>query len=594
MSDPLADSDPAPGISVRVTDLKSSDALVFEDGEGQPVLLIRRQQPFYSAVESVQRALEVPREQAERIIRTYHPEACAWGEQHSAGWVDFAATECPLQTTPTQPEAADQEEVQKPRLRLVPRWAVTAVAAVAALGIGYALPKAASDVPQALPDSRDVADQSVQVAQPYASDAFRQFAADGEMACIPTGPLQARCVDVDGKTMYSEASIGSDWTSFAFTYDNGANRIGLRVFVNEAAARLWVTEDASKASMPNLVQHGRYALWGTDKPRIAEYLELLGDFKPTAGHTMLHGSSPAPSTRATGGRHAGRPEQVTDAAVKHSSPGGNRPRHAKTARAGARQTGATTAPGQVYAHTEARSAVAARPSATTDSDRAHAPEEPMPRRLAALALGTLGIDPTNPPTLEHAKTLRQMGTLVAVNIVMGMPPEDTGLPAEDLPVLGGDSSAATGDEAIGDESFAPAARAEASPVEEPATPVTRSPRPTAQPPSPAKERKPATEQPTTPADQPEPTSPLPPTPDLPNTETPEPQRPTDQPAEPSTSPDSTDPTKTSKGDNTDDCRPELPEGREDDDAPTLLVKVEARLQKLADDLASSVGEPPQF
>ncbi|MFF4276235.1 hypothetical protein [Streptomyces sp. NPDC001536] len=402
-----AEIDPAAGIRVKVTDLKSSaDALFFEEEDGQPVLLIRRKQSFGSAVESVRDAMEIPEDRARDIVRVHHPEAAEWGEQDPAALI-AVPTELPARKS-----SADQDGRPARHLRLLPRWTVTAIAAVAALGAGYSMAgqqQAATHSTPGATDGIELAD-----AQPYASAAFKAFATDGEMACTPTGPLEAKCVDIDGKVMYSEASVGSDWTQFNFTYDEGDNRIGLRVFSNEAAAQLWVQEDGSRESVHNLVRHGRYALWGSDKARLREYLALLQDQDEP-------NSALAP--QATG-RHAGQAEHVTTAAVKQAQLKPHKAKHAKTKKKTTAQPNAATPTAITTGNPTIGYA-----SPTT------AQVSPMPRRLAVLALGTLGIDPANPPTLEKATTPQDMGALVAVSIVMGVDPADTGVPVGELPIL---------------------------------------------------------------------------------------------------------------------------------------------------------------
>lgn len=420
MNEPV---DPAAGIRVRVTNLKSSDALMFEDNDGQPVLLIARNQPFASAVDSVQRAMEISKEQAERIVRTHYPEAVEWGEQdieqllHDLSRPAAAADQkCPAPT--------EKKSVERKRLRLVPRWTVTAIAAVTALGIGYGMPRHSAPAHAAPKSAPDRSADAVN-AQPYTSASFQEFAADGEMACTPTGPLKARCVDVDGTVMASEASIGSDWTSFAFTYDEGKNRIELRVFASEATARQWADAEGAKASMPNLVQIDRYALWGTDAHRLDEYLKLLQDQDADNGPSAM----PAPSARpARASQQQAEPGGVINIALAA--------RVTQVNDAAGLEPPATTSPVAIpvtYVPGEGAGAKVR----LFDEQAAQKTEDaqPMPRRLAALALGTLNISPTGLPKLEQATTLRDMGTLIAVNIIMGMDPVDTGIPAGELPVV---------------------------------------------------------------------------------------------------------------------------------------------------------------
>lgn len=466
MNDPLADVDPASGIRVHVTDLKSSaDALYFEDEAGEPVLLIRRIQSFPSAVEGVRDAMEITEEQARAIVRFHHPEAAVWGEKDASELIVEPSVRPARPVRKKQPSA---EPGAKParHLRLLPRWTVTAIAAVAALGAGYQL-AGQQGVPQTSPGTTDGIELAD--AQPYASAAFKDFASDGEMACTPAGPLEAKCVDVDGKVMYSEASVGSDWTQFSFTYDEGDKHIGLRVFSNEAAATLWVHEDGMRESVRNLVQYGRYALWGNDTKRLNEYLKLLKDQDEP---------STALESRASG-RHAGNAEHVTLAAAELARPKPHQPKHAKNSRTSKKATSLLATSTAVHVETPAVSrhrTVAARghqrmEHAETGGHVETVQATPMPRRLAVLALGTLGIDPAKPPTLEQANTLREMGTLVAVSIVMGVDPADTGLPVHEIPGLDEDATTVVVTAPSRSEEVLQVGRLETSPVV-PAVPGT--------------------------------------------------------------------------------------------------------------------------
>ncbi|MFF9192694.1 hypothetical protein [Streptomyces rochei] len=554
MNDPLAEVDPAAGIRVKITDLKSSaDALYFEDEDGEPVLLIRRLQSFPSAVEGVRDALEIPEEQARAIVRFHHPEAAEWGEQ------DVSELIATPPARPSWPVRQQQPAVQpngRPgrHLRLLPRWTVTAIATVAALGAGYSMAgkQAASQATPGTTDGIELAD-----AQPYSSAAFKDFATDGEMACTPTGPLEAKCVDVDGKIMYSEASVGSDWTQFSFTYDEGDKRIGLRVFSNEAAAKLWAQGEGMRESVYNLVQYDRYALWGNDERRLGEYLALLKD---------QNDPSPALKTTASG-RHAGQAESITVAAAKQAQPKVKQPKHAKRSeeRALSVPTSPSAPPAQPMTVAQVPTVAAVglgAPARVQSSERmrtgGHQHRDqaaPMPRRLAVLALGTLGINPAKPPTLAEANTLQEMGTLVAVSIVMGVDPADTGVPVEDIPVLdpkdvttidGLDRSTSMTDLADGEAVDGTCAKPdlaaettvgpELTPVA-PATPVV----PVAEPPKPTRD-KPAEEKPVTrptaptapqQPDPPKTVGPEEPAVPPPSTETPAPETPKADGSEPS-------------------------------------------------------------
>ncbi|WP_143659178.1 hypothetical protein [Streptomyces sp. SA15] len=73
--------------------------------------------------------------------------------------------------------------------------------------------------------------------------------------------------------MSSKAATGPDSTIFTFSY--GSERIGLRIFGDADYAETWVHQDGTTELYPNLSRSGRYVLWGTDKERLSEYMELL-------------------------------------------------------------------------------------------------------------------------------------------------------------------------------------------------------------------------------------------------------------------------------------------------------------------------------
>jgi hypothetical protein len=519
-----ADIDPAAGIRVQVAELTSTaDALFFEEEDGQPVLLIRRRQSFASAVESVRDAMEIPEDRARDIVRVYHPEAAEWGEQDVTSLI-AEHPEFPGRLSRKPPTEPDGRPAR--HLRLLPRWTVTAIAAVAALGAGYGM-AGHQAAPLSSPDATDGIELSD--AEPYSSAAFKSFATDGEMACTPTGPLEAKCVDIDGKVMYSEASVGSDWTQFSFTYDEGDNRIGLRVFSNEAAARLWVQEDGSRESVNNLVQYGRYALWGSDEERLREYLGLLQDQDEPS-------SVLAPQAA---GRHAGKTERVTTAAAKQAQPKPHNAKHAKAKKTSTTQSNTATPTNITTGHQTVWNGYATNTVQTS----------PMPRRLAVLALGTLGIDPANPPTLAKANTLQEMGALVAVSIVMGVDPADTGVPVGEVPSLplsNAEWALAEGTTSVSDERLALAFVTETAPIypetAETATSVEPSSSTTPPATSTDQTQKPTEDQPsTTPTVPEQPESPTTTVPEEPTEVTPTPEGTVEETPASTSEPDEADP-----------------------------------------------------
>ncbi|MCD9903223.1 hypothetical protein LUR56_31220 [Streptomyces sp. MT29] len=127
---------------------------------------------------------------------------------------------------------------------------------------------------------------------PFTEPRFSHFAGAGDIDCSPTNPLEAECTDADGTVMSSKAATGPDSTIFSFSY--GDEQIGLRIFYDTEYADTWARQKGTQELYPNLVQHGRYVLWGTDLVRIKEYGDLLDQADGTGGATALGQSTPLP------------------------------------------------------------------------------------------------------------------------------------------------------------------------------------------------------------------------------------------------------------------------------------------------------------
>jgi hypothetical protein len=173
----------------------------------------------------------------------------------------------------------------------------------------------------------------------------------------------------------------------------------------------------------------------------------------------------------------------------------------------------------------------------------------MPRRLAVLALGTLGIDPANPPTLAKANTLQEMGALVAVSIVMGVDPADTGVPVGEVPSLplsNAEWALTEGTTSVSDERLALAFVTETAPIypetAETATSVEPSSSTTPPATSTDQTQKPTEDQPsTTPTVPEQPESPTTTVPEEPTEVTPTPEGTVEETPASTSEPDEADP-----------------------------------------------------
>ncbi|MFZ3557239.1 hypothetical protein [Streptomyces sp. BH055] len=277
--DELADLDD----EVSLTDV----GLVNINGERHLFLSL---QPFESAVRQVSSVMpELPLEQVERLVR-----------EHCAELGDFDELLGPIEPATPIGVAPLPAEPPAPRPRRGKKWAI-AVALVPALAGSWALghftslktgtPTAAS-APDATPSG--VSDKQVSTGpEPFSARDFLDFSKAGKIDCTESGNLEAECTDADGMVMSTKAAIGPDSTIFTFSY--GPERLGLRIFKDAEYADTWARQDGSQASYDNLIQMGRYVLWGTDQNRLQEYVSLLKEAAKTKSSThVMGGAQPLP------------------------------------------------------------------------------------------------------------------------------------------------------------------------------------------------------------------------------------------------------------------------------------------------------------
>ncbi|WP_435244674.1 hypothetical protein [Streptomyces sioyaensis] len=253
-------------------------------------------QSFSSAVRQVSSAMpDLPMEQVERLVR-----------EHCTEFKDFDELLGPIELAPPvdvpPPPACPPQEPARPRGR-VKKWAIAA-ALLPALAGSWALGhftgsgpvETAASAPDASssPDSTEASDGMRLATQPFTDPQFRDFSDAGEIDCKTISALEAECTDADGMVMSTNAALGPDSTIFTFSY--GSERLGLRIFGDAHYAETWTRQDGSKELYPNLVRSGRYVLWGTDKQRLKEYLELLhsASKKAPVGPHVMGDATPLP------------------------------------------------------------------------------------------------------------------------------------------------------------------------------------------------------------------------------------------------------------------------------------------------------------
>ncbi|MFB6700287.1 hypothetical protein [Streptomyces rubiginosohelvolus] len=230
----------------------------------------------------------MPYEAAEALIREQCPEFKDIDELLGLADAPPPSIERPAEL-PVPPPPSPERSKRRRRAVLVAAL-LPALAASWALGRYTNVPgsEAGTDTTAATAaDSGSTPDPA-----PFTAPRFSYFAGAGGIECDPISPLEAECTDADGMVMSSKAATGPDSTIFTFSY--GTERIGLRIFFDAEYADTWARQQGTRELYPNLRQHGRYILWGTDPSRITEYGDLLDEADRTGGPVAMGKSAPLP------------------------------------------------------------------------------------------------------------------------------------------------------------------------------------------------------------------------------------------------------------------------------------------------------------
>ncbi|MFI8206694.1 hypothetical protein [Streptomyces sp. NPDC085937] len=268
-------SSPTDKLSIVVGEFPTDAALY--NINGARTLFLSSGQTFSSAVRNVRNVMPgIALEAAERMIREQCP-----GEFKD--FDDLLGLTRPAPPSVDRPPVAPLDDVVKEqpsnrrrRRAVLVAALLPALAASWALGrytnVGSTAPEAPSQTAATAPDASPDSPADPQRA-PFLEPRFTHFAGANNIDCDPISPLEAECTDADGKVMATKAATGPDSTIFTFSY--GSERIGLRIFYDAAYAQTWARQDGTQDLYPNLQVHGRYALWGTDAARLAEYGTLI-------------------------------------------------------------------------------------------------------------------------------------------------------------------------------------------------------------------------------------------------------------------------------------------------------------------------------
>ncbi|MER5482620.1 hypothetical protein ABT024_05300 [Streptomyces sp. NPDC002812] len=245
------------------------NVVTVEDREtGVTVLVVSPKQSFDVAVKGIMRVCPgLTLTQVQDLVRNNCPNIREMNERLGASQSIPRVEAAPKAGTIT-PTANHVCAPPHPR---APRWArIVAVATPALIGGILAAQWLHLEGPWTDRHSTVGAPGPAQhaVEQPYKTAAFKLIATSGGIQCAAMGQFEAKCVDVDGKAMMSEASIGTS-TAFSFTYDS--KKIGFRIFPAEDAAAAWSGEDANRAMFGNVSRQGRIVFWGSDKERLSRW-----------------------------------------------------------------------------------------------------------------------------------------------------------------------------------------------------------------------------------------------------------------------------------------------------------------------------------
>lgn len=251
-----------------------ADAVAFEDFEARVTyLFVRPGQSFESAVKGILKAcpeMSLPRVQD--LVRTYCRSIVEMNERLGADQVvpRFEAAPDAGVVPPVPMNVTGQHRRPRP-----PRWARVAAVAAPALAGGMLLTHWLTPSPRNTPAATatpSVSQDDKVTAGTYHSPTFEKIADGGKLKCDPLGAYEAKCVDADGKVMFSEASVG---TSVAFTFSYDMEKIGFRLFPDRDSAGAWAAEGANKDLYQNVHQYNRVVLWGTDVGRLGEWGHVL-------------------------------------------------------------------------------------------------------------------------------------------------------------------------------------------------------------------------------------------------------------------------------------------------------------------------------
>ncbi|MFD0352985.1 hypothetical protein ACFVHW_04435 [Streptomyces sp. NPDC127110] len=255
--------------------------------EGVTYLFVNPEQFYDQAVKGIARVCpELSLPQIHELVRTHCPNVIAMNERLSGS---PEATPHPS-LAGADTATSDLAPLESRRLTL-PKWARIAAIAVPALVGGVIFAQALQPADRGAAASARPAEpftgQEDAAASTFKNPDFQKIAAGGRLRCSPLGAYEAKCVDADGKVMFSEAAVGTS-TAFTFSYDS--QKIGFRIFPDENAAGAWSAEEGNRHLFQNVRWHGRVVLWGTDATRLEEWERSLADAAADvskARHTAL-------------------------------------------------------------------------------------------------------------------------------------------------------------------------------------------------------------------------------------------------------------------------------------------------------------------
>ncbi|MEU5978457.1 hypothetical protein [Streptomyces sp. NPDC047315] len=229
--------------------------------------LFLRPQTFSSAVRHVRNVLpHITLEAAESMVREQCPEFKDFDEL-----LGLNEPPVPRVELPADPPMKDVGPVRRKRHRRV----VLVAALLPALAASWAVGRYTNVADTSPAETKAMAPEADTQAEPapFVEPRFEFFAGSSKIDCDPISTLEAECTDADGMVMSTKAATGPDSTIFSFSY--GAERIGLRIFLEPEYASVWARQGGSQELYPHMKVHGRYVLWGTDPGRVRDYADLL-------------------------------------------------------------------------------------------------------------------------------------------------------------------------------------------------------------------------------------------------------------------------------------------------------------------------------